>query len=110
MRTKSLWIVTAYCILGAVMILLPFPGKLFNVLLFLAVGFAAGLILPKTGYQGDAKKDQTIEELEGELARLKLELHDIKPYLGCIGAASDKPDENNGLPSRSMLRRKKWPI
>ena len=98
MRTKSLWIVTAYCILGAVMILLPFPGKLFNVLLFLAVGFAAGLILPKTGYQGDAKKDQTIEELKGELARLKLELHVTSNRIWAVSEQLQiNLDENNGF-------------
>lgn len=85
-------------VLGAVIFLIPFPGKLINIVIYLSIGTAAGAFLVISGFKANAQKDVSIKELKSELAKLKLELHVTSNQISAVSEQLQiNLDENNGF-------------
>ncbi len=90
-------VITGY-IIGSIIYLMPFPSKLINIIIYLAIGLAVGAYLIKSGFAANAEKDITIDDLKRELVKLKLELHVTSNQIWAVSEQLQiNLDENNGF-------------
>jgi len=95
---KILWAVVVCYILGFILFFMPFPAKIINIIIYLAIGLATGAYMVRSGFKANAQTDKTINDLKKELAKLKLELHVTSNQISAVSEQLKiNLDENNGF-------------
>jgi len=99
MSNKRIFLTVVLCFaLGSVIFLMPFPGKLINLVIYLLIGLTAGTYLVISGFKANAQKDSAVNGLKRELAKLKLELHVTSNQISAVSEQLQvNLDENNGF-------------
>jgi len=99
MRSKKTLMTAAIIyVLGAVLILIPFPSKLLNIMIYLPIGLTAGVCMVKSSLKADDQTNMLINELKRELSKLKLELHVTSNQIWAVSEQLEiNLDENNGF-------------